>query len=89
VIQSQNGNALRLNTFDHFVHDLRSRIVRDSEINFKSVDQVEDRFATTVEPLAFTPVRAGGAANFGHVEFGQFQGLSGFGKAVESRWFYD
>lgn len=87
VVEPQDGDAFWPNAFDQFVHDSRSGIVGDREVDLEALDQVEDKLATAVEPLALTPARAGCPTNFGHVEIGQIQAFGGFGKTVEGGWF--
>ena len=86
VVEPQNGDAFWPNAFDQFVHDSRSGIVRDSEVDLEALDQVEGKLATAVEPLALTPARAECPTNFGHLEMGQVQDFGGFGKTVEGGW---
>jgi hypothetical protein len=76
VTQLQDRDTFRLNMLDHLVDNLRSRIVRDGEIDSEAVDQIEDRFAAKVQTLAIPSVGPVDAANLGHVEIGQFQELS-------------
>ena len=87
VVEPQDGDAFWPNAFDQFVHDSRSGIVGDSEVDLEALDQVEDKLAAAVEPLALTPAPAGCPANFGHLEMGQVQAFGGFGKTVEGGWF--
>jgi len=87
VIEPQDGDAFWLNDFEQFVHDSRRGIVGDSEVDLETLDQVEDKLATAVEPLALTPARGGYPTNFGHLEMGQVQAFGGFGKTVEGGWF--
>jgi hypothetical protein len=87
MVEPQDGDAFWPNAFDQFVHDSRSGIVGDGEVELEALDQVQDKLATAVEPLALTPARAGCPTNFGHVKIGQIQAFGGFGKTVEGGWF--
>jgi hypothetical protein len=86
VVEPQDGDAFWPNAFDQFVYDSRSGIVGDGEVDLEALDQVQDKLATAVEPLALTPARAGCPTNFGHVEIGQIQAFGGCGKTVEGGW---